>query len=118
VRAFCEFNIETGQLKQRGRCGEQCIPRMRNGNAIAFVSISSAADTITFAEIDSGVAIDPVVHKASEAEKAIQRNRRLEPRRVFPDYNSDDIPAVITNKQWRDMNTDITNLKANKIEMS
>ena len=112
MRAFCEFNIETGQLKQRGRCGEQCIPRMRNGNAIAFVSISSAADTITFAEIDSGVAIDPVVHKASEAEKAIQRNRRLEPRRVFPDQGSEDIPANITNKQLKELRDRVTALES------
>jgi len=85
---------------------------MRNGNAIAFVSISSAADTITFAEIDSGVAIDPVVHKASEAEKAIQRNRRLEPRRVFPDQGSEDIPANITNKQLKELRDRVTALES------
>ena len=115
MRAFCEFNIETGQLVQRGRCGNQCVPRTRrDGSAIAFISTSSTADRITSVEIDSeGVAINPVLHKANEAEKENQRNKVIKPRRVFPEQNNDNISANITNKQWRNMQDRITQLENN-----
>ena len=119
MRSFCEFNIETGQLVQRGRCGNQCVPRMRNsGSAIAFISTSSTADRITSAEIDSeGVAVNPVLHKASNAEKENWRNRVLDPIRVFSDHSSDDVPAYITNKQLQDMLAEIGDLREQVTEL-
>jgi len=118
VRSFCEFNIETGHLVQRGRCENQCVPRMRDGSAIAFISTSSTADRITSADIDSeGVAVNPVLHRASKAEKENRRNRVLEPRRLFPGHGSDDMPAHITNKQLQDMLAEIGDLREQVTEL-
>lgn len=99
MRTFCECNIETGRIIQRGRCENQSVPRMLKGSAIAFITTSSIADTITFTEVDvEGIAVDPILHKATEGEKTNRCNATLEPRRIFPVEVDDDKPARITRK--------------------
>ena len=108
MRTFCEFNIKTGRLVQRGRCENQRVPRIRKeGSAIAFISASSIADTITFVGINSdGIAVEPVLHRASEAEKADRNKNILKPRRVFPSPSpipEEERIRKVTNKEWDDM---------------
>ena len=87
---------------------------MSKGNAIAFISTISIADTIVFAELDSNnVATGITIHKATETEKAIKRNNTLKPRKIFPEQNNDNVSIMVTNKQWRDMKNRIATLENN-----
>lgn len=97
---FCEFNMATGQIIRRGICVNTDTLRVENkDNAIAFVLTNSTVDTVSFGGIGSNhVAIKPIVHKATNA--AIEaKQQETRPLHVDPD----DMPALVTLKQWRDV---------------
>jgi len=88
--SYTEFNVQTGLVRRRGICQEECIPHPQPGGAIILKWVDCSSQKVVCDGVDEhGRAINPRVLPA----------KRSRPKPSLPP--EEDRPANITKRQYQ-----------------